>query len=282
MSAIQPSDATRRRDRIKLLLGTMVDTKEKVLVLITEAKENDDHVALGFQSWTAYVSTEYADLLADLNREDRRFAAFALSQTGMSTRAIAPIVGVTDRQVRYDIGQVGNDFPPDEDACPGPQPLVITNSGRPGTTRMVTGLDGKAYIAATPVKNTSSKTMSSQRRKPLPDAFHDATYDLGKIGTRLENLHKDDRFPEHRDKVRRYRADLFRAQTILRKLIADLGDVQAVPLHETENGLSLVNDIRLYLTAMSGSAEVARLTPAGKQRTADALRAAAQQIEDTK
>jgi hypothetical protein len=215
--------ATRRRDRIKLLLGTMVETKEKVLVLITEAKDGDDHLALGYRSWTEYVSTEYAEILADLNREDRRFAAFALSQTGMSSRAIAPIVGVTDRQVRSDVAQVGNDFPPD-DECPGLAPIVSASGQAPGTVRQVIGTDGKTYISAG--KPPKAKT----RRKPLPDAFWDATYDLGRVTTRLENLHKDDRFQSNRQAVRRHRADLFRAQTILRKLIADLGDDQGVLL----------------------------------------------------
>jgi hypothetical protein len=82
----------------------------------------------------------------------------------------------------------------------------------------VTGLDGKSYIAHQP----------SRKRRSLPAAFHDATYDLAKAATRLENLHKDDRFQSNRQAVRRHRADLFRAQTILRKLIADLGDDQGV------------------------------------------------------
>lgn len=41
----------------------------------------------------------------------RRQLVGLLSAQGMSTRAIAPTVGVTDRQVRYD-AQVGKDFPP--------------------------------------------------------------------------------------------------------------------------------------------------------------------------
>lgn len=45
-----------------------------------------------------------------------------LSDEGMSTRAIAPVVGVSDRQVRYD-SQVGNDFPPAGPALASSLPL---------------------------------------------------------------------------------------------------------------------------------------------------------------
>lgn len=258
MTVVDHGPATRRRDRIKLLLGTMVETKEKVLVLITEAKDGDDHLALGYRSWTEYVSTEYADLLADLNREDRRFAAFALSQTGMSTRAIAPILGVTqktivkDLQVIPEVSPAAREFfDSDEemaevhrigDATVDEFEEALATARAEGDlsrenvaakvdhlvakTRIVTGLDGKNYTATTAI-SSKSKT---RRRKPLPAAFHDATYDLSKVATRLENLHKDERFTDNREAVRRHRADLFRAQTILRKLIADLGDDQGVLL----------------------------------------------------
>jgi len=36
----------------------------------------------------------------------RREVVRELTSAGMSTRAIAPVVGVTDRQVRYDVEQV--------------------------------------------------------------------------------------------------------------------------------------------------------------------------------
>lgn len=257
MTEIQRPEAARRRDRIKLLLGTMVETKEKVLVLITEAKDGEDHLALGYKSWPEYVSTEYAELLADLNREDRRFAAFALSQTGMSTRAIGPILGVSNYTVHQDIvasaeagvrspnTSTGREFfDSDEEmgdalrmaevtdeqfdealsAARADGDLSLENVVAKVTSiapmpKVVTGLDGKNYTT-----RSSSKAKVKPRRRSLPDAFHDATYELGKITTRLEALHNDDRFVANRGAVRHHRKALFHAQTVLRRLIADLGD----------------------------------------------------------
>lgn len=63
-----------------------------------------------------------------------------LSDEGMSTRAIAPIVGASDRQVRRDVSG-GTNVPPD----PTP-PHVNTDTGEiidePVKT---TGMDGKQY-----------------------------------------------------------------------------------------------------------------------------------------
>lgn len=38
-------------------------------------------------------------------------------------------------------------------------------------------------------------------RRPLPDAYRDCIEDLGKLADRLENLHADDRFAEHRQEL---------------------------------------------------------------------------------
>ncbi|MGI8716933.1 MAG: hypothetical protein ACR2JN_03795, partial [Lapillicoccus sp.] len=115
-TVVPRSDAQRRCQQIQLLLESMTRQKEKILFLVTEAKEHDDRLVLAYPSWPAYVSAEFAAALTELTRDDRRWFAFALSETGMSSRAIAPIVGVTDRQVRRDVdqvAQVGQDVPPD-------------------------------------------------------------------------------------------------------------------------------------------------------------------------
>jgi len=97
------ADADRRRQRIKLLLETMIQNRGKVLDLITEASESHDHIALGFKSWTDYVRTEYAGLLTRLTVEDRRETVLILSRTGLSTRAIAPIVGTNHSTIVRDL-----------------------------------------------------------------------------------------------------------------------------------------------------------------------------------
>jgi len=57
--------------------------------------------------------------------------------------------------------------------------------------RVIVGLDEKRYAAK------KRKAM----RRPLPTAWQDALYQLGKDVERLERLAADDRFPRHRDEL---------------------------------------------------------------------------------
>ncbi len=190
-----PTPATLRHNKITGLLGMMIDTRESLLEVVVEAKASDDHLAFGYASWPAYVAGEFAAMLADLNRDDRRLAALALAETGMSSRAIAPLVGVSDRQVRTDV-QVGGHFPPDDDA-------TVPHRGTPA----VTGLDGKRY------ERPATRT---PRRSSLPDAAWKAFYELQKAIDRVERIVSDERFAQHREAVQRqHAADLARMNKTL-------------------------------------------------------------------
>jgi len=218
--------ADRRRQRIKLLLETMIQNRGKVLDLITEASENHDHIALGFKSWSDYVRTEYAGLLARLTVEDRRETVLILSRTGLSTRAIAPIVGVDNATVHRDLAGVASATPDvDQEIQPADDHEIqlhlqseeafvehygmrldiadgLISSGLVTNREefdeaadmirddpVIVGLDGKRYAAK------KRKAM----RRPLPTAWQDALYQLGKDVERLERLAADDRFPGHKD-----------------------------------------------------------------------------------
>jgi len=231
--------ADRRRQRIKLLLETMIQNRGKILDLITEASESHDHIALGFKSWTDYVRTEYAGLLTRLTVEDRRETVLILSRTGLSTRAIAPIVGTNHSTIVRDLQSGGADAPPaaskiagvpngtpdlagesddspadEQEIQPDEQAFVLHFGMRPDIAdglissglvtnrkefdeiadkirddRVIVGLDEKRYTAK------KRKAM----RRPLPTAWQDALYQLGKDVERLERLAADDRFPGHKD-----------------------------------------------------------------------------------
>lgn len=56
----------------------------------------------------------------------------------------------------------------------------------------MTGVDGKTY--SPPVAPPERKP----RRRPLPDVYQDAFWELQKAVERLERLHRDDRFPANR------------------------------------------------------------------------------------
>jgi hypothetical protein len=93
-ATVTGQEARRRRDRIKLLLTSMTEQTNKVVAILEEAQTNEDHLALGYASWTAYIAGEYAGLLAELTRANRREVVGSLTSAGMPTRAIAEIVGV--------------------------------------------------------------------------------------------------------------------------------------------------------------------------------------------
>ncbi len=262
------SDARRRCQQLHLLLESMTRQKEKVLTLVSEAKEQDDHLTLGYPSWPAYVSAEFARALSDLTRDDRRWAAVALAQTGMSSRAIAPIVGVTDRQVRADVRQVGSDFPP-EDLQVNPGIAQVGHHVPPDAETFSTenelcnashsSRDGgppdwrslPAVKALSDEKTTVSPTekttgldgkryarpeprpRSKPKRRPLPAAWVDALYELEKDVDRLARLAADDRFPTHRADLARVE-DLARISKKLWKARKALAGDAALPLGGAE------------------------------------------------
>jgi hypothetical protein len=168
------TDASRRRDAIKLLLGSIAETTEKLADLIEAARDGEDHVVLGFASWTAYVAAEFSGLLTGLGTAERRVAVHALSVSGMPTRAIAEVAGVDHSTVVRDQKQVVQDAPPAD--------------------RKVAGRDGKTYTAVQPERKPP-------RRSPLPDSYRRATWELRKSIERLEKLHADDRFQANRKEL---------------------------------------------------------------------------------
>jgi len=221
----EPDSAAGRRDQIKSTLHTMIDFKESLLDLISEAQSKDDHLTLGYSSWTEYVSTEYAGLLAKLDRADRRLASFALAEIGMSSRAIAPLLSVSDRQVRRDLDQVGHDVPPEEEIPDWrSMPSVKALGSTPETPgRNVVGIDGKRYYPSPKPKPKPARRKPGQ--KATPAAFWDAAYELQKKLTTLENVVKRDTFARNRKAIReQHLGELIRYSNRLKVVISALSD----------------------------------------------------------
>ncbi len=123
-------DARRLTERIRLAATNYTDAKEKVLALVDEAKVGGAHIALGYKSWTAYLSDVLSDEPLRLARDERRELVGKLADEGMSTRAIAPIVGAHHSTIAADLDRtVGN---PTVDPTPT---TVRTTEGRDGKTR---------------------------------------------------------------------------------------------------------------------------------------------------
>lgn len=122
---LSEDDARALTERIRLTATVVRERFERLAQLVQQARTGGAHEALGYASWTAYL----ADVLGGQMRlagDERREMVRLLTSEGMSTRAIAPIVGASPKTVARDVLEVA---PPVSDDTPAP----------------VTGVDGKTY-----------------------------------------------------------------------------------------------------------------------------------------
>lgn len=241
--AMTEHEARRVTERIRAIAVTVKDQLEKLQTLLNEARDGEAWRVLGYASWTAYLTDVMGEQPLRLPRDERQQIVGYLAGEGMSSRAIAPIVGATDRQVRRDMGG-GTNVPPeptpaadyvtdqaDLDAAPelpdeGAATPHDSGDAEPSedeglsvpspSSRSVTGLDGKQYTRPEP---------QTPRRAPLPDAFWRAAYDLTKVTERIGRLSEDDRFPQNAEKVAQANlGDLIRARDLLEQVIEQLNN----------------------------------------------------------
>lgn len=130
------------RSQLELIAGS----RDAVLPLIREAAETRAHEALGYKSWSAYVSTEFGSLLGRLQTQDRQPLVQQMAALGMSTRAIAPVVGTSHTTVERDLSG-GTDVPPG--------------------TREVHGRDGKGYTVRPRPAPDPAMLADSERRAAI-------------------------------------------------------------------------------------------------------------------
>lgn len=132
-------EARRLTERIRHTAISVREGVERLQALVAEAQAGQAHVALGYPSWTAYLADVMGDEPMRLARDERREVVAWLAGEGMSTRAIAPIVGQSHMTVARDLSGV-------TDVTPAPAPSAPT----PEETVAVTGLDGKTYQRTAP------------------------------------------------------------------------------------------------------------------------------------
>lgn len=230
---LNEADSRRLTERIKTLLGSVTAQIDKLTAMVTTARSTNVHAALGYRSWSEYVVAEFGDAPLRLDREHRKQLVAALSGEGMSTRAIAPVVGASEGTVRNDLEAGAQDYAPDA---------------------TVTGIDGKKYKRKSqgasighvtlgmgklsfnfpeepvgeptgndhpaPVKQRADK---KSRQRPLPESYFERVWDLRKVVVSLSRLHQDPRFDRNRDGVLRNAHELAVATNQLSDLLDDLG-----------------------------------------------------------
>ncbi len=250
--ALDEAGARRLTMRIRLQLDAIASNVEQVVSLIEQARDGNAHEPLGYKSWTAYVEHEFGGVLARLGRAERRPIVELLSAKGMSTRAIASVVGASHMTVARDLqqGSPVTDVTPAPVAIPG-----VPADELPGILAMAEGTDGQfeaalaeakaegdlshanvvQKLAGREVTGRDGKSYSvpqapapKRRRRPLSDAYLDAVYDLEKVIDRLGRLHADDRFLANREVLQvRHRATVESLAEALLKLEDDLaGDAR--------------------------------------------------------
>jgi len=165
--------AERRAERITLRLDAIAENYARVLPLIREAIEKRDDIALGYRSPGEYVSDRFGQSLAGLGVEVRRAVVGELTEAGLSTRAIAPVVGTSHMTVKADRDAGVKPFTPAPQAPPAVLPETkgqgvdqhkatgedsptvgesMTQDGEDfGNPRpAITGIDGKTYTPPKP------------------------------------------------------------------------------------------------------------------------------------
>ena len=79
--------------------------------LIEQAVEGGGHVVLGYRSPGDYLHHEFDGVLSGLDVPQRRIAVKTMSEWGLSTRAIAPVLGVNNATVHRDRAGVADATP---------------------------------------------------------------------------------------------------------------------------------------------------------------------------
>lgn len=169
--------AERRAQQIEARLSAIGESFTAAMQKIREAIEHRDDIALGYRSPGDYISARFGRALSGLPVEMRREAVRELTEAGMSTRAIAPIVDVTRQMVSKDRAALagGNRVATSQTPEPAAEGEAETGSGqtpergkgepvagsptsppldgRPAPTPSpapVVGIDGKTYSRPTP------------------------------------------------------------------------------------------------------------------------------------
>lgn len=208
LTPMSETDARRITTRIKGVFATATEAIEKISMLVVEAEAGQAWKPLGYQSWTAYLVGEFKDEWGGLDRALRGQAIIALSEAGLSTRAIADLVSTSQstvtRTVREQLSQSDSPVP---DAAVKPEGKVIS-------------LDGKSHPRTR--KSTPAAPGRKSRRRPLSDAYEDAVCDLQAAAERILWLHLDDRFRDNRDAIKHHWSALSDVWLLVSELESEL------------------------------------------------------------
>jgi hypothetical protein len=169
---LSETDAKNLNANIRVACERFTTSREKLQDLLKEAHTGNIHVALGYSSWTAWFAENVSITPAD--KADRQAWAAVMSGRGMSQRAIAGVLGVSDSTVKRDVDKVAASHEaPDNTTGP---------TSEPDGDAVTTGLDGKQYprLSVVPPRALSKR-----------DIDREVTVLVRDIGHLRENLKRD-------------------------------------------------------------------------------------------
>lgn len=169
-----------------------------LLDLLEEAAVGQIHTALGYASWTAWVSE--AVQIAPTDENERKAFVSMMSGKGMSQRAIADVVGVNQATISRDLSG-------DADASTG----------------KTTGKDGKEYDRTPKAdKIIDAEVVDVEpeaKPQPLSSDFSDEMDYLNNSVLAFKDLVEDERFEKGRKTI---------AKRFLNKLTENISELQKV------------------------------------------------------
>lgn len=209
VEAMTPVEAERITSRIADKLDAIADAHEQVLPLIGEAMTRQAWKALNYQSPQSYVSERFGRALERLNLPVRRAVVAELSEAGMSTREIAPIVGAGNKTVHRDLQRLtvsGDTVPTPAPNTPYPAEPDTTTHGLPKSEHII---DRRGYKHARPTPPPLPPTEGTEppseptkrKRRPITETAHDAGWEASRNAERIERIITDDRFNRNKEEV---------------------------------------------------------------------------------
>lgn len=221
---INEGAARRITERICILLDSVAGQMDRLAHAVQDAYSKRVDQVLGYESWADYAEHEFGPHTANLAAPIRRELVSHLSEAGMSTRAQAPVLGVSNKTVSLDRREVlplvtpdseSSDYSvsaPDFEDDTKLSPIVTVEHHDIGESidvdtgeileepepsaepepKPVTGLDGKTYQRSMP---------SKPRRNPITDQFTHRTVELTRLVDSFTRLIEDDRFDTNKQNI---------------------------------------------------------------------------------